>query len=767
MLQLKNITKKYITGDTSVLALDDVNLEFDKCEFVSILGPSGCGKTTMLNIIGGLDRYTSGDLIINGKSTKDFIDSDWDAYRNNSVGFVFQNYNLIPHLNVLENVELALTLSGFPDVYRKAKATEALKKVGLSDQLKKRPNQLSGGQMQRVAIARALVNDPDIILADEPTGALDSVTSVQIMDLLREIAKERLIIMVTHNSEIADKYSTRIIRLLDGKVINDDKSQGECIETEKRVFVSRRSSMSYLTSLKLSFKNLVTKRARALITSFAGSIGIIGIALVLAISTGFSAQINALESDTLAAFPITIDDGQTYAMPRGADFRTMFEDVPVDIEAFPETEDVILYDHKVNVNLHVNKLNESYLEYLNAMNPKWYNSISYNRSINMNIVNKVGDNYVKLNTGQAGWQEIIANYEFLNTQYDVLKGKLPETRNQIVLIVDKYNRLTQNIVNAVGLETEDIANYTFDDFIGMQFKLINNDLYYQLDEDSGLFKVTSTFNEMYNNPLAETIEIVGILRVKQGASSSIMWQGLAYSRELTDYVMQSSKDSAIAISQKERSDINVITGNRITSAQYKSLMQSLGVDTIPKSINIYPSNIANKELIKDYLDSYNQEKAKTNQILYLDISDIITGTMGTIIDGITYILIAFAAISLVVSSIMIGIITYISVLERTKEIGVLRSLGARKKDISRVFNAETLIIGFTSGLMGVLLAALLTIPINIIVANLAEEFTRIATLRFTHAVLLVIISMSLTLIAGLIPSRMAANKDPVVALRTE
>ena len=767
MLELVNIVKHYGTGNATVAALDGVDLIFGQSGFVSVLGPSGCGKTTLLNIIGGLDKYTSGDLVINGKSTKNFSDSDWDSYRNNSVGFVFQNYNLIPHLNVVENVELALTLSGIPESVRKSKAKEALSKVGLADQLKKRPNQLSGGQMQRVAIARALVNDPDIILADEPTGALDSGTSVQIMELLKEISQERLIVMVTHNNEIANRFSTRIIRLLDGKVTSDTNAV-DLEANASTVFSMKKSSMSFLTSLKLSFRNLITKRARTILTSFAGSIGIIGIALVLAISAGFTRQVEMMETDTLAAFPIIVQDGLTLGnIQPGTNMEEMFNRAP-DTPQFPDDEKIIIYNDDFNINMHYNKIDDNYINYINNIDQKLINSVSFNRNIFMNVLKKTdsGD-IVKINNRQAGWQEIISNYTFLNTQYDVLRGRLPQSVNDIVLIIDSYNRLTFDIVHAMGLNTDDIENYSFDDFINMEFRVIPNDVYYRYNEETELYNLNISMNELYNSDKAQSLKIVGILRVKEKVSSNMMDKGLVYSRELTDYILSTSKDSSVAKAQKLSPNKDVTNGSALNTEQYQNKLKQLGINAIPNSISIYPNNIANKALIKDYLDAYNAERAEADQIFYIDISDIITQTMGNIIDGITYVLVAFAAISLVVSSIMIGIITYISVLERTREIGVLRSLGARKKDISRVFNAETLIVGFTAGLMGVVIAGLLTIPINIIITKLVKEFDKIAILKITHALMLILISMSLTLIAGLIPSRIAAKKDPVIALRTE
>lgn len=793
MLKLKEIVKNYTVGDTIIKALRGIDLAFSKCEFVSILGPSGCGKTTLLNIIGGLDRYTTGDLIINGKSTKDFQDNDWDSYRNNSIGFVFQNYNLIPHLNVIENVELALTLSGVPDKERKEKSLEVLEKVGLADQVSKRPNQLSGGQQQRVAIARALVNDPNIILADEPTGSLDTNTSKQIMDLLKEIAKERLVIMVTHNNKLAVDYSTRLIKLLDGKVIDDSNdSEDQKEETLDKAKFGKKSSMSLLTSLKLSFKNLFSKKARTILTSFAGSIGIIGIALVLAISNGFNLQLNYLESKTLTRFPITIIDGQTISPEVLLDPYSMYDNYHADVE-YPEEQYIYPYDPSLSIDAHYNNISQKYIEYLDAMDKDLYNSIALNRRVEMNILGNAGGELKKINITQSGWQELIGVYtsqagiqeligvvtnqanrpelieneEFLDSQYDVVAGRKPQNMNELVLVVDKYNRLSENCLQGLGFNVGDVEAIDFEEILGIQYKIIPNNIYYQYDTNTQLYKERESLSYMYNSESAIDLEIVGIMRISPNAHSYVLSSGLVYTKELTDHILEISMESNIAQAQLDNKTTNVLTGETINMNQYNTLIKNLGSVSTPSSICIHPKSFSAKEDIKLYLDGYNEDKVTQNHIVYIDLAELLTGTMGSIITGITSILIAFAAISLVVSSIMIGIITYVSVLERTKEIGVLRSIGARKKDISRIFISETLIIGSTSGLMGVVIAYLITIPVNIIVGKLVPDLVDIASLKILHASSLVIISMILTLISGLIPAKYAAKKDPVDALRTE
>jgi putative ABC transport system permease protein len=780
MLKLKNIVKHYITSGAKVEALRGINLEFRKNEFVSILGPSGCGKTTMLNIIGGLDRYTSGDLFINGRSTKDFNDQDWDSYRNHSIGFVFQNYNLIPHLNILGNVELALTLSGISIGERRKRAVEALTSVGLADQIHKKPNQLSGGQMQRVAIARALVNNPDILLADEPTGALDTKTSEQIMELLKGIAKDRLVIMVTHNSAIADKYSTRIIKLLDGQVIEDSnpytsEEQAVAPKTKKSQKGFKKTSMSFFTALSLSLRNLATKKTRTFLTSFAGSIGIIGIAIVLALSNGFQTYIDHMQADTLTAYPIQISQS-------AIDFTALQNtNVQPDLKQFTSEQKVFVNKVFGNMqNLYIkNTITDKYItEAIETIDPSLYNAISYGVNVNLNIYQetKVNDvtTYASLSS-TSSWQEMMNNDSFINSQYDVIKGKMPSDENEIALVVDSYNRITDIQLKNLGLYdlSSDVTSIDFDDLIGYKYKLILNDDLYTFNGTR--FVKNSVDASIYSKGV--TLEIVGILRNKENITFGALTSSVVYTPELTSFVLDNAQKSEIVLWQtkEENRKIDAETGemfklnttNPTYEAAYESKLRALGGITTPSQINIYPKDFKSKELIKKHLDDYNAlQENDADKVYYSDVVEVLIGTINTVIDVISYILIAFTAISLVVSSIMIGIITYISVLERTKEIGILRSIGARKKDISRVFNAETIIIGFISGLIGVVFTLILTIPINIILVRLVD-INGLANLKPIHGLMLVIISMTLTLIAGLIPSRIAAKKDPVIALRSE
>ncbi len=775
MLRLENINKQYVIGDMVVDALKDLSLDFPSKGFVSILGPSGCGKTTLLNLIGGLDVYTSGNLIINGKSTKDFKQSDWDAYRNKSIGFVFQSYNLISHQNVLQNVELALTLSGVSDKERKARATSALEKVGLLDQIKKKPNQLSGGQMQRVAIARALVNNPDIILADEPTGALDSETSVSIMNILREISDDKLIIMVTHNAEIATEYSSRIIRLKDGSVVSDENQQEEQIEQPQKTEIKdeqkrekrNKTSMSFLTALKLSFKNLTTKKVRTFITSFAGSIGIIGVALVLAISNGFSNQISDLQSNGLAGFPITIAKNPV-SIPTGPPEG-------VDSEEFPDTDKITSFDYEKTVKAHTNIITDEYIKYVEKMDKSLVNTISFSKSVEMNILTKSKDNVVMANKStkispimtQQTFFELPDSEEFITSLYDVVAGKLPTKNDELVLVISKENLLTKVMIEKLGFELKD-NKFSYNDAIGKEYKIVlNNDFYVQ--KDNKFFpSPTSEYKSLYENKNSKSLKIVGILRVNKDASSEIFGEGIGYLPSLTTLAIENAKNSNVAKAQLA-SETSVLGGvnSVLDKNTKKDLLQTFGADETPANISIYPKDFDSKSKIRDYLDDYNKGKNETTKIVYSDLAQSITGIFDTIISTISIVLIAFAGISLVVSSIMIGIITYVSVLERTKEIGILRSIGARKKDISRVFNAETIIVGAVAGLIGVTIAYLITIPINIVVENLVPTMKNVADLTPQASIILILISISLTFVAGLIPSRIAANKNPVVALRTE
>lgn len=979
MLSLKDIKKDYVVGDSVVSALKGVSIDFRENEFVSILGPSGCGKTTLLNIIGGLDRYTSGDLNINGKSTKDFKDCDWDSYRNHSIGFVFQSYNLIPHQTVLSNVELALTLSGVSKSERRERAVKALEQVGLGDQLNKKPNQMSGGQMQRVAIARALVNEPDILLADEPTGALDTETSVQIMELLKSISKDKLIVMVTHNPELAMKYSSRIIKLLDGKVIDDsdplDKNVVEPIKkpekeptkadikAAKKERKKLKTSMSFLTALSLSRNNLMTKKARTLLTSFAGSIGIIGIALILSISNGVQLYIDQVQSDTLSSYPLQIT--KTTASI-GEIMNTMAKnheesgkhdmDKVYSQNAMGEMINTLMEETKVN-NL------EKFKKYLdeNSDLKGLTSDVQYTYATTLNVFTE-GDDGVKqvnpstlledmgymsstqteamsmsssmggmMGMGTDVWSEMIDNEDLISKQYDVIAGRLPEKYNEVVLVVDKNNEINDYVLYSLGLldpsslngivrralAGEDISVdskqhvYTYDELLDLKFKVVPTPDFYE--KKDGVWEDMTGDEDYMKKAVANGTEIsvVGILRPDEDASSASISGAIGYRHDLMTYLIDEVDKSEIVKEQKDNPDIDVFTGLKfkgdeaqadtdtnagdssaavsdsaaeskaekaedsseadnkaaamaamgdssmeipegMTEEQYKALMEQsgaadtgelagMGMDAMgsmdmsaiqsgdmssltetqkkyiaslsdeqmdlmkqmlkeqsdtnaeqlansgkystsnydsnmkkigyalvedPDSINIYPVDFASKEKIIDIIDDYNDSVGEEDKIEYTDYVGLMMSSITSIINAISYVLIAFVAISLVVSSIMIGIITYISVLERTKEIGILRSIGASKKDISRVFNAETVIVGFVAGALGMIISYLLTIPINMIISHLTDVPIR-ATIPVSAAVILIAISICLTLIAGLFPSRVAAKKDPVIALRTE
>lgn len=936
MLELKSITKDYILSDTKVNALKGISVDFREHEFVAILGPSGCGKTTLLNIVGGLDSYTDGDLVIDGISTKEFKSRDWDTYRNQRIGFVFQNYNLIPHLSVLSNVELALTISGVGRKDKRRMSLEALEKVGLSEQVNKRPLQMSGGQMQRVAIARAIVNNPDIILADEPTGALDSQTSVQVMDILKEISKDRLVIVVTHNPELAQKYATRTITLLDGEVTsdsnpvseeelkalkekatnpdmtaestavceaditdgtgaqvnfdetadvvkcektNDGAVSADANATDKKIKrYKKKSSMSFFTSLALSAKNLVTKKLRTALTVFAGSIGIIGIALVLSISNGFSLYMDDLEKTTLSSFPITISDiAISYDMNEAAE-------TGLGSGTFPSSDTVKPYDPSGTAGLEIssNILTDEYFNYIKKMeedHPDWAASVAYERKVSMHLIAKnenTSDPYILVDnesnemTGSF-WQELLAD-DFVNGYYDVLAGRYPQNEFELVLIVDSNNRIKTDTLKALGYsvtavssaqgEAVEYKDIDFTKFIGnssgegaKEFKLVLNDEYYTKNGDYFTELAKSSYESVFNSD-GDRLKIVGILRIKQDSDLSFFGSGIGYLPSLTEYVLNSSVNSEIVTAQtgsyadmlSPTSDefsfnfdsldkllimsnlkisqvalmlaqpkVGILTDEQAMSIasnpdasfadifnavktnegstegavnrlsdylfenfgieksmllqmvcpDYVERMQQIGAVTTPSSISIYPSTYENKQKIIKYLDAYNEGRTEMEQIHYTDLASTITDNMSEMINIVSYVLIAFAAISLVVSSIMIAIITYISVLERTKEIGVLRSLGARKIDISNVFNAETFIIGGASGIFGVCVAALLNLPINAIINNLVGGMVgNLAKLAPLHGILLVVLSIVLNVIAGLIPAFIASKKDPVEALRS-
>lgn len=895
MLELNDIKKDYVSGSTTVSALKGINLRFRDCEFVSILGQSGCGKTTMLNIIGGLDKYTSGDLKINGVSTKNYKDRDWDFYRNNSIGFVFQSYNLIPHQTVLSNVELALTLSGVSKAERKKRAIEALEKVGLGEQIHKKPNQMSGGQMQRVAIARALVNNPDILLADEPTGALDTETSIQIMELLKEISKDRLIIMVTHNPELAKNYSTRIVRLLDGVITDDSdpytledmeadiraKEATKAKTSEKKIKKSgkkQKTSMSFFTALSLSFNNLMTKKTRTILTAFAGSIGIIGIAMILSISNGIQLYIDRVQRDTLSSYPITLQ-------AESIDISSMVTSMTGNSDSAEHEDKTKIYSNDIMgdmINTMVkevksNNLSEfkKYIENGGSDIKSYVSDIQYSYDVPLNIyMNDTSNGVEQLNpstmfdsiygegatstssamssgmgmgmfSNSSVWNQLLGNQQVLDEQYDVLAGHWPENFNEVVLVTDKNNEVDDYTLYSLGLkdpeevrtlfkkmmvgesyETEKDISYTFDEILDTEFKLVMPTDMYKYNDVTGTWDDYSKDDKYMTNVVnnGTDIKVCGIIRPNDDAVSTSISSGIGYTAKLTEYIIEEVKNSEIAKAQLADTSVDVFTGvpfdndrnteitmddvnaymatlspeesaqmqamtsgmsddqilqlfsaslkARTTDATLDSNKSKLGITDLdtPSQIDIYATDFDSKEKVQNIIKDYNKlqqdDGKEENVINYTDYVGIMMSSVSTIINAISYVLIAFVAISLIVSSIMIGIITYISVLERTKEIGVLRSIGASKKDVSRIFNAETLIEGFVSGALGIVVTLLLCIPANALIKHLTD-ISNVAQLPVAGGVILIIISMFLTFIAGLIPAKLAAKKDPVVALRSE
>lgn len=767
MLEIKNISKSYTVGDFTQVALDDFSLKFRPKEFVSILGPSGSGKTTLLNIIGGLDHYDKGDLIINNKSTKNFTEKEWDAYRNNCIGFVFQNYNLISHISILENIEMGMTLSGVGAKEKKAKAYDALKKVGLEKHANKKPNQLSGGQMQRVAIARALATDPDIILADEPTGALDSKTSKQIMELIKEISKDKLVIMVTHNRQIAEEYSTRVVELKDGKLLSDSNPVTEH-EKSKNNFNIRKTAMSFFTALRLSFNNIKTKKGRTAITAFASSIGIIGIALILSLSNGFKIEIDKFEKESLSEAPIIISK---QAMKLDSEMIANLQSEYKERETYTKKKQVYVLDNTMEIMTHTNNITEDYMKYLEGLSKNDIAGISYQKSTALNMItyNKEKGYQLINNTmmGVSTWTLLPSKVNkneksVIEENFDIIAGKIDESKPGLILQVDSRNQIYENTLEQLGLNGKEVS---FTDILNQEIKIILNDNYYI---QNGEFFIPNTdYESLYNNENSITIKVQAIIRGKESKKMLTQGTGIAYTDALVDLVISKNKDSAIVKAQQEKK-YNILTQKPFDeqNATKETILGYLGAESIPIAIYIYPKDFNAKDNITSYLDSYNNSKDEESQIKYTDMADMISSLSGNIMDAITIVLIAFSSISLVVSSIMIGIITYISVLERTKEIGILRALGARKKDIKRVFNAETFIIGIFSGLLGIIIARLLVIPTNIIIEN-ASELPNVAKLSPIHAIILIAISVLLTIIGGLIPASMAAKKDPVEALRTE
>ena len=843
MLKLKNIKKNYVLGNEQIKALKGIGIEFRKNEFVAILGPSGCGKTTLLNIIGGLDHYTSGDLIIDSVSTKKYKDKDWDTYRNHKIGFVFQNYNLITHQNVLSNVELALTLSGVGPKERRIKAKEALEKVGLKDQLYKKPNQMSGGQMQRVAIARALVNNPDIILADEPTGALDTKTSEQIMEILQEISKNQLVIMVTHNPELAKKYATRIINLLDGEITSDTRPYTEKIEKEKESNKNKKTSMSFWTAFNLSLNNLLTKKGRTILTAFAGSIGIIGIALIMSLSNGVQTYIDNVQKETLTSYPITIQKESVNL----TDFIETLQ--PSDEETSHDNDKIysnnVMTDMMSAMSSKVKSNNlESFKKYIESEKSdikNYTSAIDYSYDLQLQIYKDSDDEIVQVNPNnvldEIGMSLNSMQSEFMSTDvfvemfdsqemneqmYDLVAGSWPTKYNEVVLLVDENNEISdftlyalglkdskelkemyQNIVNGVAFKSKE-TSYEIEDLLNLKFKFLLNSDYYEKENGIWINKKDDEkyLKEKLDN--AEELIITGIIKPNEESLAKSTTGGILYLNNLEKYVIDKGNETKIAKEQKENPDINIFTGKKFSSeefdmeslspeilkylqslspeematvienykdtanASYEQVLNKIGVIDLdnPTAVNLYPKDFDAKEEIIKIIDDYNEKQNDENIINYSDVVGLMISGVSTIIDVISYVLIAFVSISLIVSSIMIGIITYISVLERTKEIGILRAIGASKKDISRVFNAETFIEGLISGVLGILLTLLLNIPINMIIKELAN-ISNIAILPVKGAIILVIISITLTIIAGLIPAKMASKKDPVEALRVD
>ena len=879
MLQLRKITRDYAEGETKVHALRGIDLEFGESEFAAVLGPSGCGKTTLLNIIGGLDQYTSGELIIRGKTTREFSERDWDTYRNHSVGFVFQSYNLIPHQTALSNVELALTLSGVSREERRRRAVEALEQVGLGDQLKKKPNQMSGGQMQRVAIARALVNDPEVLLADEPTGALDSDTSIQVMEILRKVARDRLVIMVTHNPELAERYATRIIRLLDGRIVSDSSNAGAAdTEAAEPAKISRKTSMNFRTALSLSLNNLMTKKGRTVLTAFAGSIGIIGIALILSLSHGVNRYIERVQRDTLSSYPLEIDeqtvdmtdtvaglmdldlserereDGKVYSGSRLtelmsswmsgitendlAPFKAWLEDPATGMDAYVSG---ISYEYDTPLLLY-----RTDLEQLMQVNPSTVMEATGMADMMSLAGSGTGIQQTMMNTTMRRmnvFTELMDNEELLKSQYTVVAGRMPQSMEETVILLNSRNELSDYCLYSLGLrnqdelqgqfqklmrgesiETEEME-FSYDDLMSLRFRLlVNTDRFVR----SGSIWTDGSGDPAYMaQKLSEAMElkVVGILRPAEG-SVVAETGGVGYRRELMDALLQRIADSEIAREQLADPGTDVFTGHPFSakSQDALSLLDTMEVEDFmalleekglipagmipkqlrsfltkdllrqfvgegvmmisgntlednlekigfsdpdkPASILIYPKDFESKKKITALIETYNAEAGERKAVHYTDYVGLMMDSVTTIVNAISYVLIAFVAISLVVSSIMIGIITYISVLERTREIGILRAIGASRRDISRVFNAETLLVGFTAGVMGILVTLGLIVIANVILADVTG-IPDIAALPPAAGVILVFISMGLTLIAGLIPSRIASRKDPVAALRTE
>lgn len=772
MLEVRKLTKYYEIGEQRFDAVKGINLTFRQDEFVSILGESGSGKTTLLNLIGGLDRYNSGDIIIDNVSTKNYKDKDWDAYRNHRVGFVFQNYNLITHLDVLSNVELAQTLSGVSREVRRKRALDVLTRVGLKDHVNKKPNQLSGGQQQRVSIARALVNNPTIILADEPTGALDSETSEDIMNLLKEISKDKLIIMVTHNADLAKRFSNRIVRLKDGEVIGDtnpyDKKDNKALKNE-----TSKSSMSYFTALRLSFKNMLTKKTRTLITALAGSIGIIGVALVMSLQYGFTEYLNDMERGTFAGLPLEVSRSYT-------DFSAITNANRDRVEPEPVEGGIIGYEPEISFAFATNDITQDYIDYIENSELSAHGTIVYQydyktqyyyldgNKLNANPTSNpqppfsfVGTDYIN----QSAF-----SYDFVTEYFDIVSGSYYNPLNyEAVIVVDEGHRLPNNIMTFLGLSQNTII--PFENLVGQSFKIFTNNAMYK--ENEGIFTAKNTnvdtadLLSLYNdesNQNVITVTISGIIKVNTDFVS--VGEGIYYTPKVAERIIELNTQSDVVVAQRA-SETSVVNGVTISLNNTKEdVLYTLGGYDIPSGILVYPNSFDDKEAILNILDAYNIDKDEEAQVNYVDTVASAVGMIKTVMDSISAVLIAFAAISLFVSSVMIGIITYTSVLERTKEIGVLRSIGARKKDISRVFNAEAILIGLFAGSLGVIITYLLVPIVNMFLAEPTGN-DQIAQLFYLHAFLLIAVSVLLTFVAGLIPAKIASNKDPVAALRSE
>ena len=769
MLKLKNIKKNYKIAGSDFTALHAVNLTFSKAEFVAILGPSGCGKTTLLNIIGGLDQYTDGDLIIEGKSTKNFKDNDWDYYRNNKVGFIFQNYHLINHVSIIENVEMGMALSGIPVKERRQRAIEVLKRVGLEDQMYKKSNQLSGGQKQRVAIARALSNNPEIILADEPTGALDTKTSIQILDLIREISKETLVIMVTHNKDLAKAYATRTINLLDGNVVSDTQTEVAKTSSES-TYQPKKTSMSYLQSLKLSFRNLITKKGRTLTTAFAGSIGIIGVLLVLALGNGFNSLIRKLETDSLAGVPLMVTK-----IHQDLNIRQYLNE-PEDTGAFKTYNQ----EDRTNESTYKNPISHEYVEYLTEnLNPETFNSIELGYGFNPVFLQEDSSGNAYVIDSQNVFQQLDA--DFMRQYYNPLVGDFPDQSRtdvfEVVILVNNYYQVDERVLKALGIEN--LTNVKYEDVLGKKIVLPRyNDYFYRdtTDPAKPVYQVNTDLDAAYENGLV--LEVVGVLKTKEDATFA-MNDGIYGSQTMAEAFIKMAQSSDIGIEQQTANYLlyslpgfpagtpfiyNPINGKY--EGKEETLI-TLGVNDVPIMIAIYPNSYEDKQAIRAVLDEYNLQfdPDSDQRVLYTDIAETVGTTLGQVVNMIQIVLVIFASISLVVSSIMIGIITYVSVIERTQEIGILRALGARKKDIKRVFNSETFLIGLTSGIIGSLISFILTFPLNHIIKNIEPMMANVLQMTIMHAGVMTLISVILTFIAGLIPSAMAARKHPVDALR--